>query len=148
MIQLLLKRYFALPRNTKIAILLTIFLSIVSLIIWGIYAIVMLFRPNPNGWENVSKLGISMPLRYEVHGIDVSHHNGEINWKKVEKMRFEDNRKIEFAFLKATERYYTPTVSLIVTGSMHANLVCDVVPITFTLLGANQLGKQKTLSIQ
>jgi lysozyme len=82
MIQLLLKRYFALPRNIKIAILLTGFLSIISLIIWGIYAIVMLFRPNPNGWEKVSKVGISMPLRYEVHGIDVSHHNGEINWKK------------------------------------------------------------------
>jgi len=103
MIQLLLKRYFALPRNIKIAILLTGFLSIISLIIWGIYAIVMLFRPNPNGWEKVSKVGISMPLRYEVHGIDVSHHNGEINWRKVEKMRFDDVRKIEFAFLKATE---------------------------------------------
>lgn len=103
MIQLLLKRYFALPRNIKIAILVTIFLSIISLIIWGIYGIVLLFRPNPNGWEKVSKLGISMPLKYEVHGIDVSHHNGEINWKKVKKMRFEENLKIEFAFLKATE---------------------------------------------
>ncbi len=97
MIQLLLRRYYALPRNIKILILILGFLSI----IWLIYF--AFFRPNPNGWARVSKVGITLPLRYPIHGIDVSHHNGEIDWKKVVKMRFEDDYKIEFAFLKATE---------------------------------------------
>ena len=78
---------------------LKIFIS--SLVIIFLY---LWFRPNPNGWENVSKLGISMPLKYQIHGIDVSHHNGIIDWQKVKKMRFSDeDLRLEFCFLKATE---------------------------------------------
>ena len=55
----------------------------------SLYSILYLvFRPNPNGWKIVSKLGISMPLTYQMHGIDVSHHNGIIDWQRVKKMRF------------------------------------------------------------
>lgn len=35
--------------------------------------------------------------RYEVHGIDVSHYQGRIDWKKIEE------QDISFAFIKATE---------------------------------------------
>ncbi len=35
--------------------------------------------------------------RFPVHGIDVSHHQGEINWQKLK------TQGIDFAFIKATE---------------------------------------------
>lgn len=35
--------------------------------------------------------------RFPIQGIDVSHHQGEINWKKLK------SQKIQFAFIKATE---------------------------------------------
>ncbi|TAF94543.1 MAG: glycoside hydrolase [Cytophagia bacterium] len=57
---------------------------------------------NINQWVHVSQLGIRMPLRYTTHGIDVSHHNDNINWDKLRQMRFEDLR-LQFVFVKATE---------------------------------------------
>lgn len=53
-------------------------------------------------WQHINKLGIRLPLRYDTHGIDVSKHNGRIDWQKVRAMRFEGLR-LQFAFIKATE---------------------------------------------
>lgn len=50
-------------------------------------------------------MGIRIPLRYETHGIDVSHHQGKIDWETVKNFRFDDNLKIAFAYLKATEGF-------------------------------------------
>jgi len=76
----------------------------VLIFIFVIFGVYTWFRPNPNGWKNVSKLGISMPLKYPLHGIDVSHHNGIIDWESVKKMQFSDgNLRLKFCFLKATE---------------------------------------------
>lgn len=41
-------------------------------------------------------------LRPYVHGIDVSHHQGEIDWKRLRVATFRD-RPIDFVFMKATE---------------------------------------------
>ena len=41
-------------------------------------------------------------LRPYVHGIDVSHHQGEIDWKRLSVATFRD-RPINFVFMKATE---------------------------------------------
>jgi lysozyme len=46
--------------------------------------------------------GISLPARYTIHGIDVSHHQGRINWMEVSSMK-SDDVQIEYAFIKATE---------------------------------------------
>ena len=45
------------------------------------------------------RIGINRPSKKEfpVRGLDVSHHQGEINWKKVGKT------EIEFVYIKATE---------------------------------------------
>lgn len=46
--------------------------------------------------------GICMPYGYEVHGIDVSHHQGAIDWellRRTHDMRY----PIRFVFMKATE---------------------------------------------
>jgi lysozyme len=53
-------------------------------------------------WRYVDEFGIKLPMRYEIHGIDVSHHNESIDWQKV-KNSTDDNIKIDFCFIKATE---------------------------------------------
>jgi lysozyme len=64
----------------------------------------VVWEENPNDWTRIRKLGIRMPLRYQVHGIDVSHHQGAIDWQKVKKIRFSDqNLRLRFFYLKATE---------------------------------------------
>lgn len=46
--------------------------------------------------------GIDLPVKYEIHGIDVSRYQHNIDWKAVRAM--EDKQvKIGFAFIKATE---------------------------------------------
>lgn len=46
--------------------------------------------------------GISLPENYDVHGIDVSRHQRNIDWEAVSNM-FDNNVGISFAFIKATE---------------------------------------------
>jgi len=50
----------------------------------------------------VKSFGIIMPGGYAVHGIDVSKHQGDIDWKRVSRMRI-NGIWISFAFIKATE---------------------------------------------
>ncbi|MCE7071281.1 MULTISPECIES: glycoside hydrolase family 25 protein [Dyadobacter] len=59
-------------------------------------------KKDVNQWEFVAKFGIKLPLRYAIHGIDVSHHNAKINWDKLKKTRSE-NVGIDFVYIKATE---------------------------------------------
>ncbi|MDY0104644.1 MAG: glycoside hydrolase family 25 protein [Lentimicrobium sp.] len=53
-------------------------------------------------YHNLKNFGVRVPRGYNVHGIDVSHHQGKINWSEVVAMDV-DGIKIEFAFFKATE---------------------------------------------
>jgi lysozyme len=46
--------------------------------------------------------GIWLPPDYEVHGIDVSRHQGRINWESVSE-HTHNNIGINFAFIKASE---------------------------------------------
>ena len=46
--------------------------------------------------------GIDLPVNYAIHGIDVSHHQYNIDWKAVRAMQ-DKKVKIGFAFIKATE---------------------------------------------
>jgi len=50
----------------------------------------------------VKSFGILMPKGYSVHGIDVSKHQGDIDWSRVSRMET-NGIKITFAFIKATE---------------------------------------------
>ena len=42
-----------------------------------------------------SKFGISLPVKYSIHGIDVSHYQGNIDWEVVKAMKV-DQIKIGF----------------------------------------------------
>lgn len=46
--------------------------------------------------------GVNMPTLFPIHGIDVSVHQGNINWKKVKDVN-SGEIKIDFAFIKASE---------------------------------------------
>jgi lysozyme len=46
--------------------------------------------------------GIDLPGEYELHGIDVSRHQRNIDWEAVSKMKHKDI-SIQFAFIKASE---------------------------------------------
>jgi lysozyme len=48
------------------------------------------------------EFGIAVPDNYAIHGIDVSHHQDDINWELVKSMQV-NNIKIGFVFIKATE---------------------------------------------
>jgi lysozyme len=50
----------------------------------------------------VKSYGIIMPEGYTTHGIDVSKHQGNIDWKRVSRMKV-NGIQVSFAFIKATE---------------------------------------------
>lgn len=52
-------------------------------------------------WTYIDSFGIKVPLRYTLHGIDVSHHNKKIDWHKVKNSN--ENVGVSFCFIKATE---------------------------------------------
>jgi lysozyme len=45
---------------------------------------------------------INIPVNYSIHGIDISHHQGSIDWSEVKAMKVR-NIKVGFTFIKATE---------------------------------------------
>ena len=62
-------------------------------------------RPYAYRWKpcyGLKGYGICMPAGYRVHGIDVSHYQGDINWKMLEQTR-QGKFPIQFIFMKATE---------------------------------------------
>jgi lysozyme len=52
--------------------------------------------------EKHKTFGIVLPANYAVHGIDVSRHQSDIEWDRVEKMK-SDSISISFVFIKAAE---------------------------------------------
>jgi lysozyme len=46
---------------------------------------------------------ISYPEGYEIHGIDVSHHQGRIDWQKLKDQGLIDKFPVRFVMIKATE---------------------------------------------
>ena len=60
---------------------------------------------DPN-YRTYTSYDIRIPKKYDIHGIDVSYYQGKIDWKKVRSMK-EDDVKITFAFIKATEGMFS-----------------------------------------
>lgn len=62
-------------------------------------------RPYAYRWKPChgrKQYGVCLPCGYEVHGIDVSHYQGAIDWKKLLLTRDTDF-PLHFVFMKATE---------------------------------------------
>lgn len=64
-----------------------------------------LIRPYAYRWKpcyGMKWYNVCMPCCYDVHGIDISHYQGDIEWDKLYTTRLSDY-PIEFVFIKATE---------------------------------------------
>ena len=62
------------------------------------------FFVSPFGFRFRALYGdISYPEGYEIHGIDISHHQGEINWQQLKDEGVIDKFPVRFIMIKATE---------------------------------------------
>ncbi len=48
------------------------------------------------------EVNLRIPFHYKTHGIDLSHHNGEVNWEKISS-HSDHLSSVKFCFIKATE---------------------------------------------
>jgi lysozyme len=60
------------------------------------------FNVRRTRFVDYKEFGIKIPVNFSIHGIDVSHHQGTINWPMVGSMNV-NGIKVSFAFMKATE---------------------------------------------
>lgn len=65
----------------------------------------LFIRPYSYRWKpcyGMKAYGVCLPHGYDVHGIDVSHHQGIINWMELKNVQY-SHFPIRFVFMKATE---------------------------------------------
>ncbi|MBE6287850.1 MAG: glycoside hydrolase family 25 protein [Mediterranea massiliensis] len=63
-------------------------------------------RPYAYRWKpcyGYKGYGVCLPADFDVHGIDISHHQGAIDWKQLSDSRNDELFPLRFIFLKATE---------------------------------------------
>ena len=77
--------------------------GIALLLIYGAYC--AFIRPYSYRWMPCygnKSYGICVPYKYEVHGLDVSRHQGNIDWDTLV-ANIDENAPLNFVFMKATE---------------------------------------------
>ena len=73
---------------------------IVGAYVWAFYY----FFVSPFGFRWRALYGdASYPEGYEIHGIDISHHQGEIDWEVLRNNGMIDKYPVRFVMIKATE---------------------------------------------
>lgn len=79
--------------------------AVVIVVIGSCFFYWLAIRPYAYRWKpcyGLKGYGVCMPCSYEVHGIDISHHQGTIDWQQLT-----TNRNLQFPlyfiFMKATE---------------------------------------------
>jgi lysozyme len=92
------------PSRKKQKLTKKILLALAFLLSLGItgYFIYFWWMEKQAGFAHYPGFGISLPIDYEIHGIDVSHHQSVISWDDVKKMKVKDVN-LQFAVIKATE---------------------------------------------
>ena len=78
-------------------------LLVVIVFVSGFYG--FFIRPYAYRWKpcyGLKGYGVCMPHGYQVHGIDISHYQGEVDWKMLKQTR-QGQFPINFVFMKATE---------------------------------------------
>ena len=75
-------------------------IAIVAGYVWFFYY----FFVSPFGFRWRALYGdVSYPEGYEIHGIDISHHQGHIDWEELKDNGMIDKCPIRFVMIKATE---------------------------------------------
>ncbi len=67
-----------------------------------VYFLLERYKEQQEVFVRFEAFGIDLPVAYDIHGIDVSRYQQNINWKLVKEMEVQGKR-IGFAFIKATE---------------------------------------------
>ena len=76
---------------------------VVVTFVFGFYY--FFIRPYAYRWKpcyGMKGYGVCMPFGYSMHGIDVSHYQGDINWRMLKQTR-QGKFPVQFIFMKATE---------------------------------------------
>ena len=84
-------------------------LTYISMGVFGVLFILTFYyffiRPYSYRWKpcyGMQGYGVCLPYGYKVHGLDISHHQGEVNWNQLSRVK-NTNFPIKFVFLKASE---------------------------------------------
>lgn len=76
---------------------------VLAMLVFSVVRYFITIHQNKDAYfAHYKEFGIDIPENFHIHGIDVSHHQGKINWSMVKSMESQDIR-IGFAFIKATE---------------------------------------------
>ena len=99
------KKIGSLSHKTRIRAAIVVAFALPLLL--GFFLCVKYEKPLRYWWKHrnrheIKAFGIKIPTKYAIHGIDVSKHQGEIEWELATKMRSK-NIRLQFAFIKATE---------------------------------------------
>ncbi|MEG1562427.1 MAG: glycoside hydrolase family 25 protein [Bacteroides sp.] len=82
--------------------------NLLALLLVGVFSVTFYYfviRPYSYRWKECygqKAYGICLPCCYEVHGIDISHYQGAIDWDKLVRNK-EADFPLHFIFMKATE---------------------------------------------
>ncbi|EEX43623.1 putative phage tail component domain protein [Bacteroides finegoldii DSM 17565] len=82
--------------------------NILAVLIVGCFSVAFYYffiRPYAYRWKpchGLKEYGVCIPDGYDVHGIDVSHYQGKIDWQKLRQNK-ETVTPLHFVFMKATE---------------------------------------------
>lgn len=82
--------------------------NVLAIVIVGLFAVTFYYfviRPYSYRWKECygqKAYGICLPCCFDVHGIDISHYQGSIDWDKLAQSR-EADFPLHFIFMKATE---------------------------------------------
>jgi len=82
--------------------------NILAVIIVGCFSVAFYYffiRPYAYRWKpchGLKEYGVCIPDGYDIHGIDISHYQGKIDWKKLLQNK-ETATPLHFVFMKATE---------------------------------------------
>jgi len=75
-------------------------LGVIALYIWAFYY----FFVGPTGFRWRALYGdAKYPQGYEIHGIDISHYQGIIDWRRLKANALVDGNPLRFVIIKGTE---------------------------------------------
>ena len=106
------RKYTSPVRRKKPGVLLRLLQKVPGWVWWlGGFTVVLLyvfffyyFFVSPFGFRWRALYGdISYPEGYEIHGIDISHYQGEIDWEKLRNNGMIEKCPVRFVMIKATE---------------------------------------------
>jgi len=81
-----------------------VLMGVIAVVFTGVFYWFFI-RPYAYRWKpcyGLKGYGVCMPYGYKVHGIDISHYQGDVDWKMLKQTR-QGQFPIEFIFMKATE---------------------------------------------